>query len=287
MREDRPSSTSTAAALWRAVATTGVTHVRDFADPFAALLLPPWPARFVTGLGIVLERRPELLRRLVDGRRIFSDFMALRTRGIDAAWDDARCGGASQLVILGAGLDARAFRLPGLSDVRVFEVDHPATQAFKRERARGLRSPARALTFVPVDFARDDLGTALRAAGLSDAERSFWIWEGVTNYLPHEATAATLATIASLSPAGSLLAMTYGEPIHQMGAVQRARRLLLQRLREPHIGLLEREHAARLLDESGWRLRQDLGLGDMAERFSDGPTPGVMAHERLAVAEKV
>ncbi len=81
--------------------------------------------------------------------------------------------------------------------------------------------------------------------------------------------------------------MTYGEPIHEPDAVQRARRWMLRRLREPHIGLLERDHAARLLEASGFRLRQDLGLDDLAQRFSDGTTPGVMAHERLAVAEKV
>ncbi len=65
------------AALWRALATLGVTHVRDFADPFAAQLLPPWPARFVKGIELVLERRPGIRQRL-HGRQIFFDFMALR-----------------------------------------------------------------------------------------------------------------------------------------------------------------------------------------------------------------
>jgi methyltransferase (TIGR00027 family) len=276
------------AALWRALATLGVTHVRDFADPFAAQLLPPWPAGLVKGLELLLKRRPGIGQHLLRGRRVFFDFIALRSRGIDVAWDDVRSGGVRQLVILGAGLDARAWRLPGLSDVRVFEVDHPSTQAFKQERARGLRSPARALTYVPVDFARDDLGAALRAAGFVETQPSFWILEGVTPYLPHRSTAATLATIASLSPAGSLLAMTYVEPIRRVDAVQRARRWLFQRLGEQHIGVIEREDAARMLEESGWRLRQDLGVSDLADRFSDGSAPAVdFGHERLVVAEKV
>lgn len=288
MQQNHPSTTSTMAALWRALATLGLTHVRDFSDPFAAQLLPPWPARFVKGLELVLDRRAVMRQRLLRGRRVFFDFVALRSRGIDVAWDEACGGGARQLVILGAGLDARAFRLPGLSGVRVFEVDHPSTQAFKRERAQGLRSTARALAFVPVDFARDDLGAALRAAGLVDIEPSFWIWEGVTPYLTHRATAATLAAIACLSPAGSLLAMTYVEPIRRVDTAQRVRRLLLQQLREQHIGGIEREHAARMLEESGWRVREDLGVGDLAERFSDGSAPAVdFGHERLVVAEKV
>jgi methyltransferase (TIGR00027 family) len=278
-------------AFLRGLSTLGVTQVRDFSDPFAAQLLPAWPARALRSLSWLFERYPVFKERLIVGSRGMLDVVALRSRAIDVSWAEACCAGVRQLVILGAGLDARAYRLPGLEGVSVFEVDHPATQAFKRERARGLYSPAASHTYVPVDLSgcEDDLGRALREAGLRTSERSHVIWEGVTHYLPHRATAATLASIASLASAGSRLVATYAEPeAGGQSSVVRARKWMLRWAGEPHIGLLERTHMARLLEEAGWRMRTDEGLDDLARHFSDCPVSAPLTiRERVVLAEKV
>ena len=94
-----------------------------------------------------------------------------------------RDAGAPQVVILGAGLDGRAWRMPELRDVTVFEVDHPDSQREKAARAAALLRVAREVRFVPVDFTRDRLDEPLAAAGHDPARPTTWIWEGVVMYL--------------------------------------------------------------------------------------------------------
>src|SRR5262245_8923242 len=115
--------------------------------------------------------------------------VCVRTRWIDDAIAQALARGLDQLVLLGAGFDARAHRLPGIERVRVFEVDHPATQAMKR-RVVGLAPPH--VAYVPVDLAREALPDALARAGLRGDARTLILWEGVTNYLDEPTVDATL-----------------------------------------------------------------------------------------------
>ncbi|WP_067683170.1 class I SAM-dependent methyltransferase [Nocardia miyunensis] len=140
--------------------------------------------------------------------------LVTRTVVID---DAVREAGNPQLVVLGAGLDARAWRMPELAGTTVFEVDHPASQGDKRERAEGLEPVAKSLTFVPVDFGRDALGPALAAAGHDPAAATTWIWEGVLPYLTATQVESTLAVVAERSAVGSRLVATY--PVHNRVAV--------------------------------------------------------------------
>jgi methyltransferase (TIGR00027 family) len=140
------------------------------------------------------------------------DHIALRTAAIDAALHGAVDDGIDQLVVLGAGLDGRAWRLPWLRDVDVLEVDHPDTQALKRERTAALPPLSRSVRLVSVDFEREHLGDRLDRGGHVPARRTFWIWEGVTPYLEPEAVDATLRDVADRSAPGSILAMTYATP---------------------------------------------------------------------------
>jgi methyltransferase (TIGR00027 family) len=134
--------------------------------------------------------------------RAFRAFMAARSR---YAEDELACAvgrGARQYVVLGAGLDTFAYRNPH-PGLRVFEVDHPATQAWKREQlqAAGIAIP-RALTFVPVDFERETLAEGFRQSGFDSKASSFFSWLGVTPYLTREACMSTLSFVAKM-PAGS------------------------------------------------------------------------------------
>ena len=95
------------------------------------------------------------------------DHLALRTTAIDRALTEALEAGVLQVVLLGAGLDARPYRMPGLSKAVVFEVDHPSTQRMKKERCAGLKVEARELVYVSVDFARDSLDQALEVWGIA------------------------------------------------------------------------------------------------------------------------
>jgi methyltransferase (TIGR00027 family) len=134
--------------------------------------------------------------------RAFRAFMAARSRYAEDELARAAGHGVRQYVVLGAGLDTLAYRNPHPS-LRVFEVDHPDTQAWKREqlRAAGIAVPA-SLTFVPIDFERQTLADGLELAGLDTSAPAFFSWLGVTPYLTREACMITLRFIAKM-PEGS------------------------------------------------------------------------------------
>jgi methyltransferase (TIGR00027 family) len=129
--------------------------------------------------------------------------MLVRTRFIDEALERAVAGGAAHVVILGAGFDSHAYRCQELlTNVRVFEVDRPATQELKQARVReALGGPPANLTYVPIDIQHEDLADVLRRHGHDQSQRTFFIMEGVTVYVPEEGVRATLATSRAIRPA--------------------------------------------------------------------------------------
>ncbi|MET0425337.1 MAG: class I SAM-dependent methyltransferase [Actinoplanes sp.] len=227
--QNRASRTAEQVALFRALESARGPN-RLFDDPYAA--------RFLTGgyrLAAALARvRPvgRGLERFIDTRWPAGPRASAvaRTRLIDDLAAAALAAGATQVVLLGAGYDSRAHRLPAMAGARVFEVDHPATQAVKRrllgdtgcERLgdtgheklgdtghERLGATGHAgLRFVPADLLHDDLGEALTAAGFRP-ERTVVIWEGVTNYLTEPAVDATLRLLAARAAPGSRIILTY------------------------------------------------------------------------------
>jgi methyltransferase (TIGR00027 family) len=156
--------------------------------------------------------------------RVFSvglrSFVVARSRYAEDELASAWAESVRQYVVLGAGLDTFAYRNPW-PGLQVFEVDHPATQEWKREllaRAE-IRVPAN-MTFVPVDFETQSLGERLKQSGLADAP-AFFCWLGVTPYLTREAFDRTIAFIASL-PQGTGVVFDYGIDPALMNAAQRA-----------------------------------------------------------------
>ena len=133
MKADRPSRTANFVALGRALADAGLSHVPDFHDPTARVFLNDRGKRSLAKVEGVVQQGKRSVR--LESARVMADLIALRTATIDGAVRDAIAAGARQLVILGAGYDGRAWRLADLAGVKVFEVDHPATQADKRARA--------------------------------------------------------------------------------------------------------------------------------------------------------
>jgi methyltransferase (TIGR00027 family) len=133
-----------------------------------------------------------------------------RTCWIDEQLCFSLKGGIRQVVILGAGYDCRAYRLPGMEGARVFEIDHPNTLAVKVSRLKDLLGVLpEHVTFVEADFDRQDFSLALRDSGFDCSLPTFFLWEGVMHYLTAEAVDVTLRSIASLSAPGSRLVFTY------------------------------------------------------------------------------
>jgi methyltransferase (TIGR00027 family) len=138
-----------------------------------------------------------------------AEVMVPRTVAID---DAVRQRPSPQLVILGAGLDGRAWRMPELAESVVYEVDQPASQTDKRDRIGDLQPKAREVRFVPVDFRRDSLETRLDEAGHRTDVPTTWIWEGVVPYLTRPEVTATVRAIDARSAAGSRLIVNYQVP---------------------------------------------------------------------------
>jgi methyltransferase (TIGR00027 family) len=173
---------------------------RIFADPLALPILGE------DAQAILAEARENPARR---GLRLF---VAARSRIAEEAARQAIEEGARQIVVLGAGLDTFAYRLEGKDGLRVFEVDHPATQSEKRRRlaAAGIAPPAH-LTFAPCDFEHAELGDSLHAVGFNPNRRAFFLWLGVVPYLTEKAIFATLGFIAKL-PGGEVV-FDYANPV--------------------------------------------------------------------------
>jgi methyltransferase (TIGR00027 family) len=146
---------------------------------------------------------------------LFASLMLWRTRFIDEALERAVKNGATQVVILGAGFDTRAYRFGELlKHSKVIEVDAAPTQAYKKRRVHEvLRDLPTNLTYCAIDFAKGDLMDGLRRAGFERDEKTFYIWEGVCMYLPESSVRQTLQTIASHSTPGSTLVLDFANTL--------------------------------------------------------------------------
>ena len=205
MKNASPSLTALRVAMRRAAHQLYDAPPLVFNDPIAIQILGPH--------AVEIERTPG--RNPANKPRPFSvslrAFLVARSRYAEDLLADAFHGGATQYVLLGAGLDTFAHRNPYPS-LRVFEVDHPATQPWKREllRETGLKAPPN-LTYVPVDFEQQLLADELHAAGFNAATPTFFAWLGVVPYLSLKAFRETLNFIAA-HPRGSGVVFDYGQP---------------------------------------------------------------------------
>lgn len=199
---DRSSRTAQFSALARASLTRDEPPF-DFVDTMAHRLLTPL---FSVMLSLRALTRP-LMQRQMPGTYTF--FLA-RGRFFEAALQEALAEGATQVVLLGAGFDTRAYRIAYAPGVRVFEVDAPPTSALKQDRVRSALGALPAhVTYVPVDFLTDSIDRALPAAGYEPSRRTFFLWEGVTFYLSEAAVTGVLDFVRTRSAPGSTIAFDH------------------------------------------------------------------------------
>jgi methyltransferase (TIGR00027 family) len=205
--------------------------------------------------------------------RAFRAFMAVRSRFAEDELARAVGRGATQCVVLGAGLDTFACRNPH-PNLRVFEVDHPATQQWKRRMLAdaAIEVPA-SLTFVPVDFSTGSLSSGLALANF-DAERvTFFSWLGVTMYLPAEAVSGTLALVAATPPGGGVV-FDYAVPRSSLGITSRLALDALSRrvtaAGEPFLTHLDPGSLRAQLAALGFSSVVDLGADEINARYFSG-----------------
>ncbi|GAA0272888.1 SAM-dependent methyltransferase [Cryptosporangium japonicum] len=256
------SRTAVHVALFRALESARADRL--FSDSYARLFLPPgYRAAARAARFRPVGRR---LEHYIDSRWGGPRASAVvRTRLIDDWVADAVGRGARQALVLGAGFDSRAYRLPALASVDVFEVDHPATQAVKQRVIRGRSRDD--VHFVPVDFLRDDLASALASAGFSSAVRTVVVWEGVTNYLTEPAVDEMLRYLGRALPSGSEVIFTYVDRAVLDGGVADAWRGAVTAVGEPWTFGFDPSALAEYLRERGLSLAEDRSTLDAAERY--------------------
>ena len=264
-----PSETALGAAKLRA-AHQILEYPRVLHDPFAIRMLGPG------GEAALRADLPAYQRSDLRGLRAA---MVLRSRYADDRFHAAVRRGVRQYVVLGAGLDTFAYRNQYPDHMlRVFEVDHPATQAWKRARLRemGISLP-QSLTFASVDFERQSLADELARAGFRRDRPAFLSWLGVTMYLTEPAVMGTLGHIASL-PAGSEVEFDFTLPESSLSEAERRRRAVaaehVARQGEPWITFFEPDALGRKLRAAGFSQAVHLGPQDAYQAYFAGRSDG-------------
>lgn len=208
-------------------------------------------------------------------------FTAARSRIAEDALSEAVDRGIRQIVILGAGLDTFALRNPhGAREIRIYEVDHTATQAWKRQRlAEAQIALPPWLIFVPVDFERDDLGEKLTRAGLQPDSPAFFSWLGVVPYLTEDAVVRTLECVASIQ--NSAVVFDYMESpqafSEETRQIETERAEQLKKMEERSVSRFDPAGIAALLRSHGYCDIEDIGFREIASRFGraiQGLAPG-------------
>jgi methyltransferase (TIGR00027 family) len=255
-------------------------------DPAAMRLLPlkfSLPIRAASRLPLGTRAAHRVLGLMTHG--VTFD-VALRTAAIDDVIRDAISDGATQLVLLGAGLDTRAWRMPELERCTVFELDYPSTQAYKRPRIESIEPLAAEVRFGSIDFERQNLAPALLALKFDEAARTIWVCEGVAMFLTRASVDALLDGIGRSSAPGSVVALTY-LPEHRSSGRRHLIQVLANAAAEPVKTLLAREELHDSLRRRGLLVWSDEAASDWAARYwPKRAAQRVRDWERLVVAKR-
>jgi methyltransferase (TIGR00027 family) len=215
-------------------------------------------------------------------RQALRRFIAIRSRFAEDALAATVAQGVRQLVVLGAGLDTYAYRGALRDKLRIFEVDHPATQAWKRERLAMAAIPIpEGLKFAPVDFERESLAGGLAAAGFDSTQQTFFTWLGVVPYLAEQVVIATLGFVSDLS-GGAHVVFDYANPPASMsGTARTTYEALAARVAaagEVFRCFFETDSLCARLRSLGFREIEDLGPAQIVARFLPGRANAATEH---------
>jgi methyltransferase (TIGR00027 family) len=278
MSQDRPSKTAYYVAMIRA-AHQILDNPIVFEDPMALKIVGPEGVSKIRSAMRKFEARPaRYLRAFIVARSVF----------VEQQLSIAIERGVRQYVILGAGLDTFAYRNPYSSfNLRIFELDFPATQAWKRRRLNAAKIPIpQCLTFAPIDFETEPLAGRLGQVGFRTDKPAFFSWLGVTMYLSRETVMDTIKSIASCVPTGSEIVFDYVVAPSSMSFLERlALVILTDRMAqegEPWHGFFEPDSLANDLRAIGFEHIEDIGPEEVNKRFfndrSDSLRAGSFGH---------
>ena len=279
MRPNQRSRTAEATAALRAAHQLLDGEPLLLVDPFAERLLgsavapalQPWVSARRRLRQRLARSLPSWVSRLPTGTRRVRAQVVVRSRYAEDQLEVALEQGVGQYVILAAGLDTFALRRADLADrLRVFEVDHPQTQAEKRRRIEAIDVPwPPHLDLVPIDFERTSLGQALAASAFDPSLPAFFSWLGVTYYLSREAILETLRFVAGLKPGTELVFDFWSEEEQRP-----ADRALLQTLRfsvagvgEQMISFFTPDSIDHLVSEAGLVIVEILDRPEVGRRY--------------------
>jgi methyltransferase (TIGR00027 family) len=275
MIQGRPSRTAQRVAMRRA-AHQIIDDPKVLDDPLAVAIVGREAASTISATSDRFSPVASFMRA----------FMAARARFAEDELAQAVQRGVSQFVILGAGLDTFAYRNPH-PNLRVFEVDHPATQAWKRQRLAAENIPIPdSVTYAAVDFNTQTLADGLRAANFHAGSPAFFSWLGVTMYLPADTVYATLRLIHTMSPENGVV-FDYTVPRANLNLTGKLIfDAILRRVAaagEPFQGFFDPPDLAAKLREIGYRHVEDLDSAKINARyFSNRPdklrVAGAMGH---------
>ena len=269
MIEAQPSRTALRVAMRRAAHQLVDAEPLVFRDAFALRVLDPATLEDV-------RRTPRAERKPYSAA--MRAWVVARARLAEDTLAEAVTGGVRQYLVLGAGLDTFALRNP-YPGVRVYEVDHPATQVWKRERLQsaGIAVPESA-TFVPVDFEVQSAAQELQTAGFNDQRPTVTAWLGVVPYLTAEAFAGTLGLLGSLPP-GSPVVFDYAQPREALPPLEQLRHDSLAarvaQAGEPFQLYLTPAQLAAELRRHGLAVTDDFGAAELNARYFAGRSDGL------------
>ncbi|MEU7766784.1 class I SAM-dependent methyltransferase [Nocardia sp. NPDC049190] len=270
MQLGQPSRTALATAYARAYHQVAA-EPRIFTDPLAIRITGVSPDRLPDlARGVLREPADLALQRR---RRMF---LAARARFAEETVAAAVAAGTRQVVILGAGLDTFAYRNPH-PQLRVFEVDHPNTQAWKRQRlaAAAIDIPP-SLTFAPVDFESQTLASGLTAAGFDRGRPCTFVWLGVVMYLTRETILDTLRFVAGqATPVQLVLDYLYPESAAapEQAAQRQARAGRVASIGEPWLSFFTAAEFAQVLREIGFDRVDDRSARTLVDGYLGSPEP--------------
>jgi methyltransferase (TIGR00027 family) len=285
MRRNQTSLTAAGIATARAIESEKPEGERICYDPYARRFAPGW-LYFITALFVKLgyaERR---------GPGVMG-FLAARDRYIDDILQGFLEDGLQQLVILGAGFDSRAYRFDRLKDrVKVFEVDHPATQADKLARVQAIFGEIQKhVTYVPVDFNTQTLEQRLPESGYDANLKTLFIWQGVTMYLTAEGVDETLRFVVQHSAPGSAIVFDYIyrlvlDGVQKHGEVSNMRRYRFMTGEGLTFGI-EEGTVESFLKERGFRQVRDMDANGLRQAYFTGKNTGrkIASGYEIVVAE--
>jgi methyltransferase (TIGR00027 family) len=276
-----PSRTAQGAAMHRA-AHQMLDMPPLFEDPLAVRIIGPEAAE---------ELRSSSdwhARDRVGGLRAF---IAIRSRFAEDGLAAAVARGVRQYILLGAGLDTFAYRAGDFfSGVTVFEIDHPATQAWKRARLAevGIPIPAN-VVYAPVNFESETLAGGLTRAGFDFSRPTFFAWLGVTPYLSRDTVMDTLKFIVTSTASGSEIAFDYSQPAESLDASQRANfEAMAERVAaagEPFRSFFEPTALARDLYALGFSAVEDFDASALNPRYFANRADGLKLRGRAHVVK--